>query len=566
MAINPETAFVGKIAPSSAKYPFGEARDITAPGDGTGTPWKALLVNDIFGFQQSLLDRASITPSGSPDEVGTSQYMQSLGVISGILHNTVADMVADAELIVGMRVIVLGRSTIGDGGDNIYDIVAAATGTDDGGLFIDLATHQAKGLFPGGIANIKQWGAVGDGSADDTTKVQAALDSGFKEIFAPEGTYKTTATLVKPVRVKFHGDGSFHSIITAAHNLTIIKTTPVALDGDTYNTIEDMGFTNAATFNSVIGIELANLNQVTIKRVRVTGGPAIGVQCVFVLNSLFEQMSITDCTSFGMIISSVSMAVGNNRNVYRDLNFNTNNIGIRLDGTGTLLSVFEDVGIETSTTFPVEILNGEQVIFNRLYLEGNTNSVSLVGGNQIVFRDCHNVSAVQFIENTPGATNILVDRLDDPTGAGVAVSANIMQYRQGQFEFPSTQIPSTDVNTLDDYEEGTWTPGDSSGAGLSLTSGDNRYTKVGRVVTMNFDITFPVTADTTAVNIGGFPFISEVLNAVNISFSTVPALLRGSTLASSNLFILFDSSGVQITNNQLSNTTFRGTITYVTTT
>jgi hypothetical protein len=48
--------------------------------------------------------------------------------------------------------------------------------------------------------------------------------------------------------------------------------------------------------------------------------------------------------------------------------------------------------------------------------------------------------------------------------------------------FPATQSASTDANTLDDYEEGTWTP---NFAGLSGTSVlDNRYTKVGRLVTV----------------------------------------------------------------------------------
>ena len=36
--------------------------------------------------------------------------------------------------------------------------------------------------------------------------------------------------------------------------------------------------------------------------------------------------------------------------------------------------------------------------------------------------------------------------------------------------FPATQIPSADGNTLDDYEEGTWTPTISSGTGSITTN------------------------------------------------------------------------------------------------
>jgi hypothetical protein len=53
--------------------------------------------------------------------------------------------------------------------------------------------------------------------------------------------------------------------------------------------------------------------------------------------------------------------------------------------------------------------------------------------------------------------------------------------------FPATQSASSDANTLDDYEEGTWTPAFSVGGitGTSITY-SGTYTKVGRVVTVNF--------------------------------------------------------------------------------
>ena len=50
--------------------------------------------------------------------------------------------------------------------------------------------------------------------------------------------------------------------------------------------------------------------------------------------------------------------------------------------------------------------------------------------------------------------------------------------------FPATQSASTDVNTLDDYEEGTWTPTDNSGAGLTLTVNYAKYVKIGKSVTV----------------------------------------------------------------------------------
>jgi hypothetical protein len=57
--------------------------------------------------------------------------------------------------------------------------------------------------------------------------------------------------------------------------------------------------------------------------------------------------------------------------------------------------------------------------------------------------------------------------------------------------FPATQDPSTDANTLDDYEENTWTPTvtSSSGTITSYTLVGANYTKIGRVVHVNFAVT-----------------------------------------------------------------------------
>jgi hypothetical protein len=57
--------------------------------------------------------------------------------------------------------------------------------------------------------------------------------------------------------------------------------------------------------------------------------------------------------------------------------------------------------------------------------------------------------------------------------------------------FPASQSASSDVNTLDDYEEGTWTP-TLGGTGTSPTSSYNQqngtYTKIGNIVSINFNL------------------------------------------------------------------------------
>jgi hypothetical protein len=71
--------------------------------------------------------------------------------------------------------------------------------------------------------------------------------------------------------------------------------------------------------------------------------------------------------------------------------------------------------------------------------------------------------------------------------------------------FPSTQVPSADANTLDDYEEGTWTVTDQSGAGVSFTTNSATYIKIGQMVWAQAYFAIPATANTSNMTIN-LPF------------------------------------------------------------
>ena len=76
----------------------------------------------------------------------------------------------------------------------------------------------------------------------------------------------------------------------------------------------------------------------------------------------------------------------------------------------------------------------------------------------------------------------------------------------------SISIGGTDAaNTIDSYEEGTWTPVLKSGTNtITYTGGDGKvnYTKIGRIVTVNFTLNNATTAGTTGgtFSIEGLPF------------------------------------------------------------
>jgi len=82
--------------------------------------------------------------------------------------------------------------------------------------------------------------------------------------------------------------------------------------------------------------------------------------------------------------------------------------------------------------------------------------------------------------------------------------------------FPATQSASSDANTLDDYEEGTWTP--SLGGNTTYVTQQGQYTKIGRQVTVTANLSVSVLGTGSTTTISGLPFST---NATSISGNAV---------------------------------------------
>lgn len=135
--------------------------------------------------------------------------------------------------------------------------------------------------------------------------------------------------------------------------------------------------------------------------------------------------------------------------------------------------------------------------------------------------------------------------------------------------FPASQSASTDANTLDDYEEGTWTVVDTSGAGLSISSYMAQYVKIGRFVMAQFDINYPGTSNTNSAQFS-LPFANN--NAYSSGYFGYTTFGVGTTQYGPGM-IVNDSSvnarvmsgGGQLTNAVCSGTRLMGTVCYYTT-
>jgi len=184
------------------------------------------------------------------------------------------------------------------------------------------------------------------------------------------------------------------------------------------------------------------------------------------------------------------------------------------------------------------------------------NCQGWIGGATHTFSD---ISLLQIeSEATPNLCRVVAQTntfLVSPTTAAGSIFSSTMQANQfsfpldissstaGQIIFPATQNASAGANTLDDYEEGTWTPvmrfgGSNTNVTYSLQTG--RYTKVGRLVCIECSITLTNNGTGTgAPTITGMPFNAGASGASGI----VDCIGGFSTLVAGG-YVVCDNAGV----------------------
>ena len=182
--------------------------------------------------------------------------------------------------------------------------------------------------------------------------------------------------------------------------------------------------------------------------------------------------------------------------------------------------------------------------------------------------DIHGVTAIKDSESLTWQGNAQLSSAIVGSGSGATLhfwtSANErMRIQSGGVVSFSTGIElgsaldGTAANTLDDYEEGTWTPVDASSGNLTIQVQAARYRKIGSIVQVQAFITYPTTSDGSNAAIGGLPFSSPSTSNLYGGFTV------GYTTYSSSPFTILKNvddatfsfrvfGGTLLTNNQLS--------------
>jgi hypothetical protein len=146
-----------------------------------------------------------------------------------------------------------------------------------------------------------------------------------------------------------------------------------------------------------------------------------------------------------------------------------------------------------------------------------SRAISVLGGSIASFYDSSageqgriqaSTSALFLSTVTTNPININVNSTTVGTfnAYGLGIGSGVPSSGMG-ITFPATQSASTNANTLDDYEEGTWTPSVGGTATYTIQSGT--YVKIGQTVTLCFDISIGTIGTGSTYVISGNPFTSK---------------------------------------------------------
>ena len=114
----------------------------------------------------------------------------------------------------------------------------------------------------------------------------------------------------------------------------------------------------------------------------------------------------------------------------------------------------------------------------------------------------------------PSATDTLVGKITPSFTTTIGVGAATPSASGAGITFPATQSASTDANTLDDYEEGTFTPTINGSPTYSTQTGS--YVKIGKLVYISISVVWTGGTTSAFQKVVGLPF--AVAGNQNIPF------------------------------------------------
>jgi hypothetical protein len=274
-------------------------------------------------------------------------------------------------------------------------------------------TKATYSMIEGAPVNVLDYGAIGDGVANDTAAIQAAIDADAGAIYFPKGTYRvvpgaTFALEVNAKTVQMFGDSATISMVDTGNKIALYF-----LNSDNCS-LRGIRFVGSGTNTADSGQGLVQFTY--CDNVQVTNCQFIDANCDGLAIAVANNVQVTNCIFDGSSKANLYVNASNNIALIGNISKNF--------GGHTAAGSVVGVGIAF-------LGNTDGIVSNNTVYDGT--GIGILVGSSNILTPKRNVISANTIKSVTNPTNIGVssgirlENLAADTACGTVVEGNLIQ-------------------------------------------------------------------------------------------------------------------------------------------